>query len=53
MTEKTHIWAKILSFFGHLAGSKIDFAGFPPMFRLNAALGSNHDSSGLPPVSVL
>jgi len=31
------ICAKTLSFFGHLARSKIDFGRFDPMFPLNAA----------------
>src|SRR5678815_3906223 len=52
MTERTVILAKTLRFFGHPAGSKIDFAGFAPMLRGNAALGSKRDSSGLPSVSV-
>jgi len=52
MTEMMVILAKTLSFFGHPAGSKIDFTGFDPMLRGNAALGSKRDSSGLPSVSV-
>ena len=52
MTEMTVILAKTLSFFGYPAGSKIDFTGFAPMLRGNAALGSKRDSSGLPSVSV-
>jgi hypothetical protein len=37
MTVLAVICAKTLSFFGHLAGSQIDFGRFAPMFRLNAA----------------
>jgi hypothetical protein len=41
MTVFALICARTLSFFGHIARSKIDFGHFDPMFALNAALDRN------------
>jgi hypothetical protein len=46
------ICSKTLSFFGHYAGSKIDFGRFDPMFAINAAPDRNAIPLGLPLVSV-
>ena len=41
MTGLAVIWAKTLSYFGHISPCQIDFGHFDPMFPLNAALDRN------------